>query len=468
MKGLASIETKKLILDQIGEDDLLCPKHFWCNNSLSKSEHCCFWHWIFYPYGGPERDGRYHPVYEYEQILLNDLEQNKLLAVFKATGLGLTEFILLWIIWKSLTDPSFQDKEAIIITGPNVDLAKDLISRTKKFLERKEIDFVDHGEYELILNGSRIKCYPSNNIASARGKPRVSIFFGDEAAFFKIKNDETVRTVGERYIGKSNSWVVWVSTAGEETSGFYFKLMNEVDCDYTRRHFYAEWGLKKDPKLGYSLFTEAFIEKAKKQKSYRREYMGEWGANVGDIFDQQAIDQICGDDYTINPENNSYDRIMAIDPGYGTSRFGIVVMQKMNGMPHVVYADDFERASSSQMYKKIDEIASRYHIRSIRCDASRPEVIKELRETYHYDVIGYAFKELGARMTLNASEQVGKLKVRIHKMFTKLKFQITTIKYNGKGMPDKTDANPFDIGDAFIMALWYYFMGGSGVCVTVY
>ena len=129
--------------------------------------------------------------------------------------------MLLWIIWKSLTDPFFNGKEAIIVTGPNVDLAQDLIKRAKDFLTGR-VDYIDNGAYEFTVNGSRIKCYPSNNIHSARGKPKISIFFGDEASFFKLQDDRIVRTVGERYIGKSNSWVVWVSTAGETIDGFFY------------------------------------------------------------------------------------------------------------------------------------------------------------------------------------------------------------------------------------------------------
>ena len=127
---------------------------------------------------------------------LRDKDVGKCFCVYKATGLGLTEFVLLWVLWKCLTDVWFAGKEAMIITGPNVDLAQDLILRAKGFLVKRGLGYVDHGAYELDVNGGRIKCYPSNNIHSARGKPKVSLFFGDEAAFFKLRDDSIVRTVG--------------------------------------------------------------------------------------------------------------------------------------------------------------------------------------------------------------------------------------------------------------------------------
>lgn len=455
-------------MDNVDSGDVEYPRTFWCDEPSSKSDQCCFWHWIFFPHGGPERDGIFHPVYEYEQILLKALQNNKCIAVFKATGLGITEFMLLWIIWKCLTDPFFQGKEAIIVTGPNVDLAQDLIMRAKKFVERKDLDYQDMGAYEFMLNGCRIKCYPANNIASARGKPKVSIFFGDEAAFFIMKDSNIVRTVGERYIGKSNSWVVWVSTAGETIeNNFFYDIKMESPSAYTKLEFYDEWGLKPHPKTGKSLFTKSFIESAQKQRSYDREYRGIWGANVGDIFNKEALKQIGSDDYEIDSGLDASDRIICLDPGFGSSNYGIVIGEKRKNVPHVIYAQDFERQSGSEMLSRVDYLSNVFRTRRIRIDASRPEIIKDLREVYHLDVVGYAFKETRAKMTENAVQYVDRLKVRIHKMFKKLLFQLETIKYDKNGGPAKDTSNPFDIGDAFLMMLWYYKMGGSGICAIV-
>ena len=76
---------------------------------------------------------------------LRDNDVGKCFCVYKATGLGLTEFILLWTLWKCLTDKWFAGKEAMIITGPNVDLAQDLILRSKGFLIKRGLGYVDHG-----------------------------------------------------------------------------------------------------------------------------------------------------------------------------------------------------------------------------------------------------------------------------------------------------------------------------------
>ncbi|MEK9954370.1 MAG: terminase family protein [Pelagibacteraceae bacterium] len=390
-------------------------------------------------------------------------KKGKCFCVYKATGLGLTEFILLWVLWKSYTDEWFSGKEAMIITGPNVDLAQDLILRSKSFLLKRGLGYVDHGAYELEVNGARIKCYPSNNIHSARGKPKVSIFFGDEAAFFKLRDDSIVRTVGERYIGKSDSWVVWVSTAGEEPSGFFYDIMQEQESEtiYKRFHFYVEAGLKRDKQTKSSIFTKAYIDEASKARSFEREYLGVWGKNVGDIFSPEGIELCCNEEYDWSDSDDTNDRIIGIDPGFGSSEFGVCIMQKHKGKKAVIFAESYERASYIDMVDKLVALSKRFKTKRIFADASWTEGIRDLRDKHHMNVQAIAFNQYGEKMLNYAANHIDFQNVKIHPVFKKLKSQLMTIKYNKKGGTDKTKQNPFDLGDAFLLALYYYKMGSG-------
>jgi len=464
MKGLASVDTTRFILENRERDEPDIPPKFWCDDSLSKKQDCCFWHYIFYPNGGPERDDIYHPCYDFEKKILKALETHRTMALYKATGLGVTEFVLLWILWKCYNDPFFFDKDVVIVTGPNVDLAQTLIRRTKTFL-RDRLDYVDNGAYMLTVNGCRIRCYPSNNIHSARGIPKVSLFFGDEAAFFKIKDDNTVRTVGERYIGKSNSYVIWVSTAGEQTSGFFYDILNEKNSIYNKLHFYVDWGLKKDKQTGTTLYSKPFIEDAKKARSFAREYLGEWGHDTGDIFSQEQLEKVFSEDFIVDPTDESFERCIFLDPGFGSSGFGVLVGQKLRNLPTIIYSNSYERQSYTQMLKEIDKISSIYRCRKIRCDGAWPEGIKDLRDK-GYDVVGYSFKEYGEEMTNKSASNVALMKVVCHPSLQSLKSQLSTIRYNKHGMPDKSDANTFDEGDCFLMANWYFARDGGIVSIV--
>lgn len=471
MKGILSEDTKRTIIRNARQkEEEHVPDKFWCYDELSTDEHCCMWHYTFYPNGGPERDGIYHPLYEYETQILEYLEQGRidsakrLIAIYKATGLGITEFVLLWILWRAATDPFFQNKEAVIITGPNVDLAKGLIIRCKKFAKDR-ISYVDLGAYGLQVNNAVIKCYPSNNMDSARGLPKVSVFFGDEVAFFSLADDTQVRKIGERYIAKSDAYIIWVSTAGDDASGFFYVIKDEEPSNYHRFHFYEEAGLKKNPVTHTSIYKLDQIIESRKLASHAQEYLGVWGHNIGDIYSQEAIDYITADDYEINPSDNTQNRVGYCDPAYGTSYFGIVITETRQRIVYVIYAKSYERKSAKQMIDEMGRLRDLYHVRTWGCDGANPEVIKAMREELYLSTTGIDTKTSGKKMIENGAEVVGKLKARIHPNFVNLKKQIMSIKYGKNGQPKKTNSNPFDEGDAFNGNLYIRKYGGGYVSV---
>lgn len=66
----------------------------------------------------------------------------------------------------------------------------------------------DTMETVIELNGVHIEAYPSNHLDSARGLKDVSFIFLDEADFFRVGEQQNARDVSERYIAKSNPWIV--------------------------------------------------------------------------------------------------------------------------------------------------------------------------------------------------------------------------------------------------------------------
>jgi hypothetical protein len=61
--------------------------------------------------------------------------KEKHLWVKKATGLGVTEFILRFMAWLCLKDDDYRDSQMVIVTGPNQELAIKLIKRMKALFE---------------------------------------------------------------------------------------------------------------------------------------------------------------------------------------------------------------------------------------------------------------------------------------------------------------------------------------------
>jgi hypothetical protein len=222
----------------------------------SCSPSCCFNHIV----GLPIKDKIEHPIFDYEKILYDSLMipmsvtrtnritdfKDKHLWVKKATGLGVTEFMLRLMAWLCTTDSRFMNCQMCIVTGPNIDMAIKLIKRMKNIFETKlQINFQDK-ETVLELNGCRIEAYPSNHIDSFRSLDSPKFILLDEADFFRKGEQEDVRHVSERYIGKSDPYIVMVSTPNAP-NGLFEKIEKEPEasCIYKRLKMNYTYGLDK-------------------------------------------------------------------------------------------------------------------------------------------------------------------------------------------------------------------------------
>jgi hypothetical protein len=147
----------------------LLNKPFWIWDQQHKLEDiitsgcCCFNHII----GLPQRNGTDKPLYDYEKIIFGSLvtqndnvnsSNKKHLWIKKATGLGISEFMLRLMAWLCLKDNSLSGSQMCIVTGPRIDLAIALIDRMKKlFSGGKSLTVFDTKEIVIELNGVKIE-----------------------------------------------------------------------------------------------------------------------------------------------------------------------------------------------------------------------------------------------------------------------------------------------------------------------
>src|SRR6266540_5006799 len=198
-------------------DFKLLQKPFWI---WDKKEHlalanetngeCCWNHVV----GLPTKDKKEYPLFDYEKILFNSLLfpnvsnplnhdfKDKHLWVKKATGLGITEFFLRTMAWLCTSGNPSSNGQMCIVTGPNIDIATKLLKRLKQIFERKLGLIFTNKETVLELNGCQIEAYPSNHLDSYRSLTNPRFIFIDEADMFRKGEQDEVRFVTERYIGK--------------------------------------------------------------------------------------------------------------------------------------------------------------------------------------------------------------------------------------------------------------------------
>lgn len=442
----------KAAIGDIKPQSIDVPRKFWCGEYVGY-ESCCYNHFI----GLPEKDGVKHPIYPYEESILADLEQHQFIAIMKATGLGITEFLLRYAEWKCLTE--YNQAQIVILTGPRIDTAKMQIKRMDEHLKDK-IPY-QATDYEIRLKGNLIKCFPSMNIDAARSLPNPKLILIDEAAFFNMVEDHEVRAIAERYQAKSNAQVVIYSTPGVP-DGMFYDLMKENPSQYHKiKLFYTEGLIPHPTKPELTIFDPKKINEAMKSPSFQREYNLQWGYGWGDVYNLGELNN-CIKEYALKPMGYTE---MALDPGYGSSKFGILIWQNINGKMQVLYEHQLVRPNQSDALRLIRLLFVQYNVRRLHIDSNNPELIAEFSN--EIDTTSFSFRQSGLDALSISANLVRDQQVEIHPKFEELIRQMRSAKRDSKnGDLDKAHQS-LDLVDCFRMACFLSKRGANyGVLVT--
>ncbi|AIC16936.1 DEAD/DEAH box helicase family protein [Nitrososphaera viennensis] len=442
--------SKSEVQDDNSKIQALKGKPFWIwskKKHAKKSKDCCCFNHIV---GLPVKNGRAMPMFDYEKKIHDLLakkgrkekQKDKHLWVKKATGLGVTELLLRYMAWLCYRDDSCRGAQMCIVTGPNKELAKGLITRLKEIC--KDVEKLESKETVVVLNGCRIEAFPSHHLDAMRALARPAFILLDEADFFPPKEQKNARDVAERYIAKSDPYIVLVSTPNMP-GGLYESIEKEAEaqCIYHRLHLDYKAGLNK-------IYTRAEIEKARKSPSFEREYNLKYGYGTGNIFPYQLVDA-CVMEYDPALQKGASDRVLAVDPAYGSSKFALVGIERLDEMLYVKEARQYERPSPAAMLEVVAEFARQYP--TVLVDSAHPGLIRDLQEK-GVDAQPVNFAKNLADMTSAAARVVTEKKVRIHPAFTDLQYQLKAAVYNDKGHPDKRKLS-FDLGDCMLMLAYY-------------
>jgi Terminase large subunit, T4likevirus-type, N-terminal len=272
----------------------------------------------------------------------------------KATGIGVTTFMLRFMAWLCLYNDDYRDSQMVIVVGPNQELAIKLIKRMKAmFAEKLGVTF-DSKEAVLDLNGCSIEAYPSNHIDAFRSLANPKFIFLDECDFIPKFQQEDVRHVSERYIAKSNPYIVMVSTPNAP-GGLFERIEKEPfeTCIYKKIFLDYTYGVGK-------IYTEEEIEKARASPSFEREYCLKYQGLVGNCFSQASIENALKMRYNPSQIIPEAKKSFGVDPAFGgDSEFAIVATQLVNGKIQVIYADSYDRPDFSDMIEEVWDLKQR-------------------------------------------------------------------------------------------------------------
>ncbi|MGB7661966.1 MAG: hypothetical protein WBL67_04440, partial [Nitrososphaeraceae archaeon] len=224
-----------------------------------------------------------------------------------------------------------------------------------------------------------IEAYLSHHLDSMRGLTNVSFIYLDEADFFPPGQQQDARDVSERYIAKSNPWIVMVSTPNAP-DGLFDKIERESEetCLYKRMFLDYTYGLDR-------IYTSEEIALAKQSPSFEREYNLKYLGKVGNVFHTLDIEAaICtqqeGQEMMDWCTSTMIGRSMGIDVAWGdTSKFAIVITQYRNNKIEVFFAESFEKPLMNEIVNHIMQLKQRHHCTKIYVDGANPEVIRELK-----------------------------------------------------------------------------------------
>jgi hypothetical protein len=494
------------------------PFYIWSSEKHKASKpnneikgHCCFNHII----GLPQKNGIPQPLWNYQEQIYralmfpgylnsfpgtggvshNNIERTvkerlayesyvydfklKHLFIKKATGLGITEFMLRFMAWLCLRNDDYKNSQMVIITGPNQELAIKCIKRMKSLFESHGIYF-DSKETVIELNSCSIEAYPSNHIDAFRSLTNPKFILVDEGDFFRKSEQEEVRHVAERYIAKSDPFIVMVSTPNIP-DGLFAQIEKESfeSCIYKKIFLDYTYGLGK-------IYTQEEIEKARRSPSFPREYELQYQGLIGNVFSTHSIENCQKIEYNPLAVIPNCKVSIGIDPSFGSSKFGIVVTRYAKSRIEVIEAEEYERPDFNDMLDRVWQIKQKHKVDdnnlTIYVDAANPEIWSSLKrmlnepasEQYvseklsyykknninpanYMKVIPIPFSTSGAKMlqhTKSLLEDKDNL-IAIDKRFDKLLTALRTT-YANEYKLDKEQTSYHDILDALRLSLQLY------------
>ena len=340
---------------------------------------------------------------------------------------------------------------------------------------------IDSKETVLELNGCNIQAFPSNHIDSFRSLTNPKFILVDEGDYLPKFQQDDVRAVSERYIAKSDPFIVMVSTPNAP-GGLFQKIEQESfdTCIYKKIFLDYTYGLG-------TIYTKKEIDKAKLSPSFPREYELQYLGLIGNVFSQLSIENATKIKYNPDNINSNAKKSFGVDAGFGSSNFAIVVTQYVDGKIQVIFAEEYERPNFQAMINRIWEIKQKCgYISNIYTDAANPEIWESLKREFnepfnqqymsdqiaqckkynlHLEdrmiIVPVPFSVEGAHMLQHAkwlmeeTEEDGSSLIAIDKRFDKLLIGLRTAVANEYKL-QKEETSFDDLIDAFRLALTFY------------
>ena len=130
------------------------------------------------------------------------------------------------------------------------------------------------------------------------------------------------------------------------------------------------------------IYSGEEIEKTKASPSFEREYNLKYLGPIGNVFSPGDIDAAITEYDIIRYDSWQSPLLrgfMGIDPGWGVSSFGIVIVYFVDGLIRVAFADEYSKADHNEMLSVVWDLIQKYKAIKVLIDASAPSFIRALK-----------------------------------------------------------------------------------------
>ncbi|MFI5405245.1 MAG: hypothetical protein ACHQ1D_01895 [Nitrososphaerales archaeon] len=310
----------------------------------STKANCCFNHIL----GLPIKNNKEYPIFEFQKQIYDSLENSQNIWIKKARGIGVTTFLIRYLVWKVLYSNELEGKSIFIISGTREEFANYVKKKMEDlFLPRFPNIVFDSKYTELWINKTWIKVMPTKNIKDVRGYMDVAYLFIDEADHFDKSIQEELEPAITAYEEKSKGKTIMASTPNRP-DGLFERIEKDPNSKYKKLFLGYELGLGK-------IYDPEYIEQKKLEPEFEREYNLKYLGKVGNVFSPSQIDKAIelGELYSLDkiPINDYTLHSVGVDFGFSSSATAIVLTEflKEECKIRILYAEEFEKANPQEI-----------------------------------------------------------------------------------------------------------------------
>jgi hypothetical protein len=278
--------TDNPLLSNANELDIFPDKPFWIWDKqkhdlefLIEKGKCCHVDIL----GRPQKNGIDFPIFDYQKLIFDAIENNMNVWILKARAIGLTTFIIYYLTWKILSGHELDHESIFIVSGTREAHANYIKEKMAKLFERNFPLLNIYTKYtELVLKNTWIKVFPTTAVKDLRGYFSAKYIFVDESDYFpESVQDELIHAITP-YQTKSNCKIILSSTPFKPL-GLMQRIEQDPNSKYFKLKLHYQLGLDK-------IYNAKEIELRKQDIEFKREFELQYLGKTGNVLTPQQVD----------------------------------------------------------------------------------------------------------------------------------------------------------------------------------